>query len=172
MKQFIIALKSSDFIKSGNAWTTDSIDLYNNKWYTNYSVSKSRYGLNELSDRTFVGTEIQEDATPTIVVEGSTPVSVTNYGEIIKDTNVITYNIFDYDEISEQYFIFNLIEDASPFYILDPTSVNLDLFRFVDTSSRTDILSYKRSIYKCKHSGFPNIYRNRLRGGLSFWAMA
>ena len=162
MKQFIIALKSSDFIKSGNAWTTDSIDLYNNKWYTNYSVSKSRYGLNELSDRTFVGTEILEDATPTIVVGGSTPVSVTNYGEIFKDTSVISYNIFQYDEISEQYFIFNLIEDASPFYILDPTSVNLDLFRFVDTSSRTDILSYKRSVYKRKYSGLSNIYSNCL----------
>lgn len=152
MKQFIIALKSSDFIKSGKAWTTDAIDLYHNKWYTNYSVSKSRYGLNELDDRTFVGTEVLPNATPSIVVEGSTPVSITNYGEIFKDTNVITYNIFEYDEISEQYFIFNLIEDASPFYILDPTSVNLDLYRFVDTSSRTDVLSYKRSFYECQHS--------------------
>lgn len=152
MKQFIIALKSSDFIKSGTQWTTDAIDLYNNKWYTNYSVSKSRYGLNELDNRTFVGTEVISNATPSIVVEGSTPVSVTNYGEIFKDTNVITYNIFEYDEISEQYFIFNLIEDASPFYILDPTSINLDLYRFVDTSSRTDILSYKRSLYQRQYS--------------------
>lgn len=166
MKQFIIALRGSDFIKSGKAWTTDAIDLYSNKWYTNYSVAKSRYGLNELDDRTFVGTSIVADATPTISIEGSTPVAVTNYGEIVKDTDSITYNVFQYDEISGQYFIFNLIEDASPFYILDPTSISLDLYRFIDTSSRVDILSYKRSFYKRKHRRFSNLYGYCLRSRL------
>ena len=148
MKQFIIALKSSDFNKSGKSWSTDAIDLYHNKWYTNYSITKSRYGLTELSDQTFVGTEIIPDATPTVIINGSTPVSVTNYGEIVVEENVITYNVFKYDEQSGQYYIFNLIEDASPYYILDPESVSLDLLRFVDTSSRIDILSYKRSFLK------------------------
>jgi hypothetical protein len=148
MKQFIIALRSSDFIRSGKSWSTAGIDLYSNKWYTNYSYLRSRYGIDEIGDRTFVGTEILQDATPSIVVEGSTPVSVTNYGEIVKEENVITYNVFEYDETSGQYFIFNLIEDSSPFFILDPTSVDLDLFRFVDTSSDISILSYKRSSYK------------------------
>lgn len=145
MKQFVIALKSSDFSKSGKSWSTGAIDLYNNRWYTNYSPIRSRYGLDLIGDRTFVGTETIPDATPTVVISGSTPVTVTNYGEIVKETNVITYNIFDYDEISGQYFIFDLIEDSSPYYILDPTSVDLDLYRFIDTSSQIDILSYKRS---------------------------
>jgi hypothetical protein len=148
MKQFIIALKSSDFNKSGKSWSTDAIDLYHNKWYTNYSITKSRYGLAELNDQTFVGTEIIPDATPTVIINGSTPVSVTNYGEIVVEENVITYNVFKYDEQSGQYYIFNLIEDASPYYILDPEYVSLDLLRFVDTSSRIDILSYKRSFFK------------------------
>lgn len=148
MKQFILGLKSADFIKSGKHWETDAIDLYNNKWYTNYSVTKSRYGLNLYEGRTFVGTSVVEDATPTVVVNGSTPLYSTNYGEVLIDPNVINYNIFEYDEISGQYYIFNLIQDSSPYYILDPNSVNLDLYRFVDTSSRVDILNYKRSIYK------------------------
>lgn len=148
MKQFIIALRSADFIKSGKTWTTGAIDLYHNKWYTNYSVSRSTYGLNELEDRRFVGTEILENATPTVFVDGSTPVSVTNYGEIFKEENVISYNIFQYDEETEQYYIFNLIEDSSPFFILEPESIDLDLYRFVDTKSKIDILSYKRRVYQ------------------------
>lgn len=147
MKQFIIALRSADFVKSGKSWSTGAIDLYHNKWYTNYSISRSRYGLNAIGDRTFVGTEILEDATPTIVIDGSTPVSVTNYGEIIQQPEVISYNIFEYDQQSGQYYIYDLIQDSSPFYILEPESVDLDLFRFIDTKSRVDILSSKRSVY-------------------------
>jgi hypothetical protein len=148
MKQFIIALRSADFVKSGKSWSTGAIDLYHNKWYTNYSISRSRNGLNTIGDRTFVGTEIIQDATPTIVVDGSTPVSVTNYGEIVQQAGVVSYNIFDYDQESGQYYIYDLIQDSSPFYILNPDSVDLDLFRFIDTKSRVDILSYKRSVYR------------------------
>ena len=162
MKQFIIALKSSDFIKSGKQWSTAGIDLYSNKWYTNYSIARSRYGLNLLEDRTFVGTSVIPDATPSIIVEGSTPVYVTNYGEIVQETNVIKYNRFEYDEQSGQYFIFNLIEDASPFYILNPDTVDLDLQRFVDTSSKIDILSYKRRFYKSWHSRCSCIHCNSI----------
>lgn len=146
MKQFVIALRSADFIKSGKSWTTEAIDLYHNKWYTNYSISRSAYGLNELEDRRFVGTELL-DATPTLVIDGSTPLAVTNYGEIFKEESVISYNIFQYDEQTGQYYIFNLIEDASPFFILDPESIDLDLYRFVDTKSKVDVLSYKRRLY-------------------------
>jgi len=163
MKQFIIALKSSDFIKSGKQWSTAGIDLYSNKWYTNYSVSRSRYGLDLLEDRTFIGTDIIPDATPSIIVEGSTPIYVTNYGEVVQEKNVIKYNRFEYDEQSGQYFIFNLIEDASPFYILDPDSIDVDLNRFIDTSSKIDILSYKRRVYKFRHSRFSSIYNHSIR---------
>ena len=147
MKQFIIALRSADFVKSGKSWSTGAIDLYHNKWYTNYSISRSRNGLNTIGDRTFVGTEILQDATPTIVIDGSTPVSVTNYGEIVQEAGVVSYNIFNYDQESGQYYIYDLIQDSSPFYILNPDSVDLDLFRFIDTKSRVDILSSKRSVY-------------------------
>jgi hypothetical protein len=147
MKQFIIALRSADFVKSGKSWSTGAIDLYHNKWYTNYSISRSRNGLNTIGDRTFVGTEILQDATPTIVVDGSTPVSITNYGEIVQQAGVVSYNIFNYDQESGQYYIYDLIQDSSPFYILNPESVDLDLFRFIDTKSRVDILSSKRSVY-------------------------
>lgn len=149
MKQFIIALKSSDFIKSGKSWSTGAIDLYQNKWYTNYSTIRSRYGLDEIGDRTFVGTEVIDGATPSIIVDGSTPVSVTNYGEILIEQNVVSYNIFEYDQVSGSYYIFNLLEDASPYFILNPDSVDLNLLRFVDTSSNVDIISYKRSLCKC-----------------------
>lgn len=158
MKQFIIALKSTDFNKSGKTWTTEAIDLYNNKWYTNYSVSRSRYGLNTLEDRRFVGTELIQDATPTVLIEGSTPFAVTNYGEIVKEQDVISYNIFQYDEQSGQYFIFDLIQDSSPFYILDPNSIDLSLYRFIDTTSNIDILNYKRSFYRSWNTRQPNIY--------------
>lgn len=143
MKQYILALRSLDFKKSGKTWSTDGIDLYNNKFYTNYSITRSRFGIDTIGDKTFVGTEILPHATPSIVVNGATPVSVTNYGEIVKEQNIIKYNIFNYDSISGQYFIFDLIGDSSPFYILDPTSVDLDLYRFVDTTSKIDILNYK-----------------------------
>lgn len=145
MKQFVIALRSADFSKSGKNWSTEAIDLYHNRWYTNYSNTRSRYGLDLIDDRTFVGTKVLPNATPTVIISGSTPVTVTNYGEIVKETGVVSYNVFEYDEVSGQYFIFNLIEDASPYFILDPDTTDLDLFRFVDTSSQIDILSYKRS---------------------------
>lgn len=148
MKQFIIALKSTDFIKSGKNWTTDYIDLYHNRWYTNYSNYRSRYGIDYLGNKVFVGTEIIPNATPSISVEGSTPIAVTNYGEIIQDTNVIKYNIFEYDEISGQYYIFDLIESTSPFFILDDGLFSPDLLRFIDTTAQIDIISYKRSILK------------------------
>jgi hypothetical protein len=154
MKQFIIALRSSDFLKAGKSWSTEAIDLYHNKWYTNYSSVRSRYGLDLIGDRTFVGTEVIDDATPTINVLGETPISVTNYGEVVKDPNVITYNTFTYDELSGEYLIFNLIESSSPYYILNSSSVDEALYRFVDTSSEVDILSYKRSIYKRINSRF------------------
>lgn len=149
-------LRSRDFNKSGKLWTTNAIDLYHNEWYTNYSVKRSRHGLNLIGDNTFVGTEIVPNATPTVIIDGSTPVYVTNYGEVIVEQNAKKYNIFQYDELAGQYFIFNL-EDASPFFTLQDQSD--DLYRFVDTSSRIDIIRYKRRIFwfnKFRSSDFYN----------------
>ena len=155
MKQYILGLRSNDFIRSGKSWTTDAIDLYHNKFYTNYSVLKSRTGINTIGDRTFVGTEVLQGATPSVVVQGATPIAVTNYGEIIRDPNVIRYNIFQYDELSGEYYIFDLIADSSPYYVLNPESVDLNLERFVDTSSRVDILSYRSAFTNVQTQDVP-----------------
>ena len=142
MKQYILALRSLDFIKSGKSWSTSSIDLYNNKFYTNYSIARSRFGIDELGDRTFVGTEIIHDATPSVTVLGETAEIVTNYGEIVKQAGIISYNVFDYDETSGQYVIFTLQDGATPYYVLQGAQT-AEVFRFVDTSSQIDIISYK-----------------------------
>jgi hypothetical protein len=142
MKQYILALRSLDFIKSGKSWSTGSIDLYNNKSYTNYSITRSRFGIDELGDRTFVGTQIVQDATPSVTVSGLEAETVTNYGEIVKEAGVISYSVFDYNENIGQYFIFTTGDQATPYYVLQGSQTP-DLFRFVDTSSQIDILSYK-----------------------------
>jgi hypothetical protein len=83
MKTYFLALNKSDFNISGSTWTSNIIDLYSNRFYTNYSTFRSANGLNELGDFTFVGTEIISGATPTI--QGGT--KVTNFGEIVVDTD-------------------------------------------------------------------------------------
>lgn len=57
MKSYLLSFTTYDFIKNGKTWDTGAIDLYSNKYYTNYSIKKSRNGLNLLGDYTFVGTE-------------------------------------------------------------------------------------------------------------------
>jgi hypothetical protein len=66
MKTYLLSLITSDFSKNGKIWSTAGIDLYANKYYTNYSYTRSTTGLNSLSDYIFTGTEIISDATPTI----------------------------------------------------------------------------------------------------------
>jgi hypothetical protein len=58
MKTYFLALNNTDFEIEGNTWTSLSFDLYSNRFYTNYSTYKSPYGINDLQDYTFVGTEI------------------------------------------------------------------------------------------------------------------
>ena len=65
MKTYFLALNNTDFSKSGNTWTSAVFDLYSNRFYTNYSTYKSPYGLNELGDYTFVGTNIASPNTRT-----------------------------------------------------------------------------------------------------------
>ena len=108
MKQYLLLLKSSDFNKSGNVWTTDPINLYSNSQYKNYSSTRSPSGLNLIGDRTFVGTEVTSPSTS----YGYTPINAnaiytTDVGEVI-------------------------YEEATP-----------NIQRFIDTSSRIDILSYR-----------------------------
>jgi hypothetical protein len=58
MKTYFLALNNTDFQIEGNTWTSSSFDLYSNRFYTNYSTYKSPYGINDLEDYTFIGTEI------------------------------------------------------------------------------------------------------------------
>ena len=81
MKTYFLALNKTDFNISGSTWTSNIVDVYSNRFYTNYSTLRSPNGLNEIGDFTFVGTQVLNNATPTI--DGS--VSVTNYGEIKLD---------------------------------------------------------------------------------------
>lgn len=57
MKSYLLSFTGFDFTKNGKTWITDPVDLYANKYYTNFSSKKSRNGLNTLGDYTFVGTE-------------------------------------------------------------------------------------------------------------------
>jgi|LakMenE18May11ns_1017448.scaffolds.fasta_scaffold9815210_2 hypothetical protein len=105
MKTYFLALNKSDFNISGSTWTSNPIDLYSNRFYTNYSTFRSKNGLNELGDFTFVGTEILPNATPTI--EGST--KVTNFGEIVVDTDprsLSDYSIMMRSKMDTTFLIF------------------------------------------------------------------
>jgi len=90
MKTYFLALNKNDFNISANTWTSNIIDIYSNRFYTNYSTVRSANGLNEIGDRTFVGTQILQNATPSI--NGSE--KVTNYGEIKLDTDSRNFSNF------------------------------------------------------------------------------
>lgn len=109
MKQHLLLLRSSDFSKSGNIWTSSPINVYSNDSYVNYSYSRSAYGLDLIGDTVFTGTEL---TSPSFDGNHSTPYHEntkykTDYGEIIP-------------------------EEATP-----------SILRFVDMSSRVDIISYR-----------------------------
>lgn len=54
------------------------------------------------------------------------------------------FSLFNYDSISNDNFVFDL-QEASPYWILSPDSQTVSLYRFVDTSSRIDIIGYKHA---------------------------
>jgi len=66
MKTYFLALNKNDFNISANTWTSNIIDIYSNRFYTN-----------------FVGTQILQNATPSI----NESTKVTDYGEIKLDTD-------------------------------------------------------------------------------------
>lgn len=82
MKTYFLALNKSDFNINGNVWTSNVVDLYKNRFYTNYSTHRSSTGINVLGDYTFVGTELLSSS-PNLLGD-STP---TNYGEIVLDNS-------------------------------------------------------------------------------------
>jgi hypothetical protein len=135
MKTYFLALNNTDFTKSGNTWTSTSFDLYSNRFYTNYSTYRSQYGNNGIGDYVFTGTKVLDSATPTIDPNAV----VTDYGEIVQDLNYGEYQIFNYDEESGSFFLFNTETSSTPFQILEPDFVD-NYYRFVDTSSSIDLV--------------------------------
>jgi len=85
MKQYLLSLRSSDFIKSGNTWTSSSINLYNNTSYKNYSLIRSPHGIDLVGDRTFTGLEVSSPSfsgtEPTAIDQRA--IYVTDYGEVV-----------------------------------------------------------------------------------------
>jgi hypothetical protein len=142
MKSYLLSFAAYDFLKNGKTWITEPVDLYANKYYTNFSVQKSRRGLNTLGDYTFVGTEkngsiyiildSDEYATPVFVYLNEAP-------EATPEFLIYTDPTFDYQAtptLDGAVFMTNygeIIEDpATPSYL-----------RFVDTSSRIDVRSFR-----------------------------
>lgn len=137
MKTYLLSFNTSDFTKQDKVWTTDVIDLYSNKYYTNFSFTRSRTGLNSLGDYTFTGTELLADATPTI--DGA--YAVTNYGELFLDPSVSPHLYFNVNSTDGENLIFDPDVSSTPIFTADLTESYL--YRFVDTSSRVDIRTFK-----------------------------
>lgn len=135
MKTYFLALRNEDFSIVDNKWTSSSIDLYANKFYTNYSTTKSPYGNNIIGNYTFTGLSIKNGATPSI----DKATTVTDYGEIIQDQNYGQYYVFDYDIQEDDYFFYSTINSSTPYRVLAPTYYD-SLYRFVDTSSNINIV--------------------------------
>jgi len=142
MKTYILALTNVHFDKNGKVWTSIPIDLYDNTSYKNYSTFRSKYGLNLLEDNTFVGNKIIVGATPTI---GGAKY-VTEYGEIVSDQDYLdnVQYVYDADYIESGNLIYNLVESPDGYYILSPTNPS-EIIRFIDTTSRVDLIGYKAS---------------------------
>lgn len=137
MKTYLLSFNTNDFTKDNKVWTTGVIDLYSNKYYTNFSFTRSRTGLNSLGDYTFTGTELLADATPT--VEGA--YAVTNYGELYRDPNISPHLYFDVNSIDNGNLLFDPDQSGTPIFTADSTEDYI--YRFIDTSSRVDIRTFK-----------------------------
>jgi hypothetical protein len=137
MKTYLLSFATSDFAKSNKTWTSSVIDLYSNKYYTNFSYTRSTKGLNSLGDYIFTGTEVLSGATPTI--ENS--YAVTNYGELYRDPNISPHLIFNYNSIDGDSYVFNPDAVSTPTFTADEEETYL--YRFIDTSSRVDVRTFK-----------------------------
>ena len=107
MKQYLLLLRSSDFLKNGNIWESSPINVYANSSYYNYSYKRSNYGLNLSGDSVYTGLEITSPSLESTSSLLENSIYVTDVGEVV-------------------------YEEATP-----------SLLRFIDTTSRVDILSYR-----------------------------
>ncbi len=96
---------------------------------------------------TFVGnTELS--ATPTL----SNSVSITEFGEIVDDKDFILEYIYEEGEQTSEYIIYSFEIGPDGYYVLTPINKTTPLLRFVDTSSRVDLISYKGTFFNSPSS--------------------
>jgi hypothetical protein len=86
MKTFYLTFTKDNLTYEDEYWTSELIDLYNNEFYTNFSVTKSAYGANTLEDGTWVGF-IEED--------GNTDAGIIEDGRFIDFTGTVDIDRFD-----------------------------------------------------------------------------
>jgi|GEM_PF-2208229 len=144
MKSFLLSFNAYDFSKNEKVWTTQAIDLYANDYYTNFSNKRSRTGLNVLGDYKFVGTEKTGDvffyinsteyASPSYLYLNDTPEASPTF-LVYTDPNFANYALAT-PTVQNSVYQTNYGEIVS-----DAATPNL--LRFVDTSSRIDIRSFK-----------------------------
>jgi hypothetical protein len=144
MKSFLLSFNAYDFSKNEKVWTTQAIDLYANDYYTNFSNKRSRTGLNVLGDYKFVGTEKTGDvffyinsteyASPSYLYLNDTPEASPTF-LVYTDPNFANYTLAT-PTVQNSVYQTNYGEIVS-----DAATPNL--LRFVDTSSRIDIRSFK-----------------------------
>lgn len=137
MKTYLLSFNTGDFTKSNNLWTSSVIDLYSNRFYKNFSYTRSATGLNSLGDYIYTGTGILQGATPTI----ENAYAVTDTGELYRDPGVSPHLYFDSGSVSGDSFIFDADTDSTPIYTADLEEDYL--YRFIDTTSRIDIRTFK-----------------------------
>ena len=138
MKSYVLTLSNIHFNKQGKVWTSDPIDLYDNSSYTNYSTMRSKYGHNYLGDSTFIGNEIIQGATPTL----ADSVLSTEFGEVITDQDFYLNYVYPTGTQQGSFLIYDLVEENG-YFVLTPTNKTTPLERFVDTTSRVDLVAYK-----------------------------
>ena len=156
MKSYLLSFTSYDFSKNGKTWVTSPVDLYFNKYYTNFSNKRSRTGNNLIGDYTFTGTEKTGDA---YIYVDSTQYSSPNF---IFQTPGATANYLLYTDTN-----FNLISTPSFLQTVYQTNygevvqdvATPSLMRLVDTSSRVDIRSF-RGAFSNRLGGIENITYN------------
>lgn len=144
MKSYLLSFNTYDFVKNNKTWITDSIDLYSNQYYTNFSNKRSRTGVNILGDYKFVGTgktgdifiyiNSTEYASPTYLYLNESPEASPTF-LIYTDPNFENYHLATPTLNNSVYM--------TDFGEIIRDSATPDLLRFVDTSSRIDIRSFR-----------------------------
>ena len=96
---------------------------------------------------TFIG-NTQLSATPTLL----NSVSVTEFGEIVDDKDFKLEYIYEEGQQDSEYIIYSFEIGPDGYYVLTPINKTTPLLRFVDTSSRVDLISYKGTFFNSPSS--------------------